>query len=262
MAEDRRDPQATVRQVETRLNAVYQRLRGAPDAVLLVQALARLKNEEYEEACELVERARGAFQRALQTLAFQRVTREADRKAIALVFDDAVASLRSLAKHQAPKPPADLPSREMPPQRSAFSGAAAGRGFSTADDADERIEDTIITMGTFSQLLLAVEQCGLPLSTQFIVDVREREFPAKRYQRSLDLLERVSVQLNAQASRRTARLRQEEQQYRAGTLKMTPREWLLKTKRDAEQSQKIERAQRYFARILDSLRKLRAPQGP
>ena len=50
------------------------------------------------------------------------------------------------------------------------------------------------------------------------------------------------------------RLRAEELKYKAGVLKMSPKQWMLKKQRDTLQTQKIERARRHFARVLDGLR--------
>ena len=71
----------------------------------------------------------------------------------------------------------------------------------------------------------------------------------------------MQVPFNAGASRRQGELRREETQYRAGVLKMSPKEWMLRQRRAVEQTQKIDRARRQFALILDSLNVLRAAQG-
>ena len=66
------------------------------------------------------------------------------------------------------------------------------------------------------------------------------------------------IQLTAQASRRQGELRREERAYKSGTLKMTPKEWMLRQRRVTEQTQHIERARRQFALVLDGLNALRA----
>ena len=57
---------------------------------------------------------------------------------------------------------------------------------------------------------------------------------------------------------RQAELRREEMQYKSGTLKMSPKEWLLRQRRETEKTQKIDRARRQFTRVLDGLTVLRA----
>ena len=90
-------------------------------------------------------------------------------------------------------------------------------------------------------------------SAGLIIDVRDREFPAGHYRQSFDLIDRVNVQLNSQADRRAAQLRQEERQYRAGNLKISPKQWQLKQQRDLAQTQLIERTA-LLRRVLDGLR--------
>jgi hypothetical protein len=68
------------------------------------------------------------------------------------------------------------------------------------------------------------------------------------------------MQINAQAARRQGDLRRQEIQYKSGALKMSPKDWLLRQRRETEQTQKIERARRHCARILDGLNALRASQ--
>ncbi len=112
----------------------------------------------------------------------------------------------------------------------------------------------------FAQLLNAVQQCGLGLNTEVIVSVRDCEYGSGRYQQAIDLLGGLCRQLDAQASRRQSQLLQEEIRYKAGGLKMTPREWQMRQRRVIEQTQKIEAARRLFARVMDGLNVLRAAQ--
>jgi hypothetical protein len=114
----------------------------------------------------------------------------------------------------------------------------------------------------FTHLLNAAQQCGLVSNTDAIVSARDREFRAGRYQRAFDIIEGLYIQLNVQAARRQADLRREELQYKSGTLKMSPKEWMLRQRRATEQTQKIDRARRGFARVLDGLTVLRASATP
>jgi hypothetical protein len=121
-----------------------------------------------------------------------------------------------------------------------------------------------LDMTTFAQLISAIQQAGLSLNVDAIHSVCDREFRDGRYQRAFDVIEGVYLQMNAQVQRRQGELRQQEMQYKSGSLKMTPKEWLLRQRRETEKTQKIERARRHCARILDGLNSLRAahPEPP
>jgi hypothetical protein len=118
-----------------------------------------------------------------------------------------------------------------------------------------------LDMTTFSQLIMAIQQAGLSLNVDAIHSVSDREFRDGRYQRAFDVIEGVYLQMNAQVGRRQAELRQQETQYKSGALKMAPKEWMLRQRRETEKTQKIERARRHCARILDGLNVLRASQA-
>jgi hypothetical protein len=117
---------------------------------------------------------------------------------------------------------------------------------------------TGLDMTTFAQLITAIQQSGLSLNVDAIHSVCDREFRDGRYQRAFDVIEGIYIQMGAQASRRQGELRQQELQYKSGALKMSPKEWMLRQRRELEKTQKIERARRHCARILDGLNALRA----
>jgi hypothetical protein len=117
---------------------------------------------------------------------------------------------------------------------------------------------TSLDMTTFAQLIAAIQQSGLSLNVDVIHSVCDREFRDGRYQRAFDVIEGVYLQMNAQVQRRLAELRQQELRYKSGTLKMTLKEWTLRQRHETEKTQKIERARRHCARILDGLNALRA----
>ena len=125
-----------------------------------------------------------------------------------------------------------------------------------------QIPVAVLDMTAFAQLITAVGQSGLDINADAIHSVRDREFRDGRYQRAFDVIEALYVQLNGQASRRRAELRREEMQYKSGTLKMSPKEWLLRQRRETEKTQKIDRARRQFTRVLDGLTVLRASSEP
>jgi hypothetical protein len=120
---------------------------------------------------------------------------------------------------------------------------------------------TALDMTTFAQLVAAIQQSGLSLNVDVIHSVCDREFRDGRYQRAFDVIEGVYLQMNAQVQRRLAELRQQELQYKSGALKMAPKEWLLRQRRETEKTQKIERSRRHCARILDGLNALRAAKA-
>jgi hypothetical protein len=120
---------------------------------------------------------------------------------------------------------------------------------------------TSLDMTTFHQLIMAIQQAGLPMNVDSIHSVSDREFREGRYQRAFDVIEGIYLQINAHVGRRQAELRQQETQYKSGALKLSPKEWLLRQRRETEKTQRIERARRHCARILDGLNALRASQA-
>jgi hypothetical protein len=117
---------------------------------------------------------------------------------------------------------------------------------------------TNVDRGALTQLLSAAQQCGLSINADTIIEVRDRELRAGRYQKAFDIIERIYVQVAAQIARRQEELRRQEMQYRSGALKMSPKQWLLLQRRETEKTQRIERARRHFTRVLDGLTILRA----
>jgi hypothetical protein len=114
----------------------------------------------------------------------------------------------------------------------------------------------IIDMGSFTQLLTAAQQSEIVPQADQIAHVRDREFRMGKYQTAFDIIERMSVRFSQAAAGRQQKLRREELDYRSGVLKMSPKQWQLKKQRDTLQTQKIERARKHFARVLDGLRVL------
>jgi len=118
--------------------------------------------------------------------------------------------------------------------------------------------ESYVHRGTFTQLLTSAQQCGLPVNLDLIIAVRDREFPAKQYQKAFNTLAGLAVSLNSQAAKRIEDLRHFEIQFRSGVIKMSPKEWMIKQRRDREQTQRVERACRQFSLVLDGLNALRA----
>ena len=98
-----------------------------------------------------------------------------------------------------------------------------------------------LDMTTFHQLIMAIQQAGLPMNVDAIHSVSDREFRDGRYQRAFDVIEGVYLQINAHVGRRQAELRQQETQYKSGALKLSPKEWMLRQRRETEKTQRIER---------------------
>jgi hypothetical protein len=117
-----------------------------------------------------------------------------------------------------------------------------------------------VDMMAFAQMLATAGQCGLPVNVDVLVSVRDNEFRAGKYQRAFDVVERTYMQFNADAARRQSELLREETRYKSGALKMSPKEWLQRQRRETEKTQRIEAARRHFIRVLDGLSSLRATE--
>jgi hypothetical protein len=134
----------------------------------------------------------------------------------------------------------------------------------SSQDAAHKSQPPLVSnadRGAFTQLLTAAQQSGLVVNAEAIINVRDRELRAGRYQKAFDTIEGIYMQVNAQIGKRQDALRQEELQYRSGALKMSPKDWLMRQQRERDKTQRIERARRQFARVLDGLTVLRAAQA-
>ena len=109
----------------------------------------------------------------------------------------------------------------------------------------------------FAQLVNSMRQSGLMLNADAIAAVRDNEFRVKNYQKAFDVIEGQYMRLGAEASRRQSELMRQEMQYKSGALKMTPKQWMDRQRRETEKTQKIELARRQFTRILDGLAVMR-----
>lgn len=126
----------------------------------------------------------------------------------------------------------------------------------TTSGPERSYVDGAIDMGTFTQLYSAAQQSGIVSGADQIAHVRDREFRMGKYRTALEIVERLHVKFNQELAQRQQRLRADEMDYRAGKLKMTPKEWQAKKQRETMQSQIIERTRRDFARVLGGLRLL------
>lgn len=131
----------------------------------------------------------------------------------------------------------------------------------SATDA-EAVRFTSLDLTAFNQLVLAADQSGL-MSSIPISNARDQHFRQGKYQHAFSAIERAYQEFATKASQRMTRLRQEEQAYKRGRLKMSPKQWQIKQRQDAAQTQKVERARKHFKLVLDGLRllHLRQKQG-
>jgi hypothetical protein len=120
--------------------------------------------------------------------------------------------------------------------------------------------ECLVDVGSFTQLLTAAQQSEIVPNADQIAQVRDGEFRLRKYQAAFDAIERLLVKFNLTTAQREQTLRREEIDYRSGTLKMSPKQWQLKKQHETLQTQKIDRARRHFARVLDGLRVLLASQ--
>jgi hypothetical protein len=245
-----------VRFLEGKLDELYSVLRGPRYAEALLEAKGRLWEHDYHQALRLVQSAREAYAAApakeWQRRAAARFRGKDPGEEISGLFARALDLLQTFARAQ-------------PPPETVAAGPPLAADFgrpATADqprpDEPEDLPASRLDAAAFTLLLTAARQSGLVPRADAIVAVRDRDFRAGHYQRSLDVIEGLYTELTTDSERRSVELRREELQFKSGTLKMSPKEWMARQRRVRDQTQKIDRARRYFARVLDGLRALRA----
>jgi hypothetical protein len=240
--------------LEGKLDELYTVLRGPRYAEALVEAKWPLWDHDYREALRLVQSAREAYaaapaaeweKRAAARFGGPNPGKELARR-LAVVLD----VLEKAARSQ-PAPAAPLAG---PPLAADFGQSARARPAEAADVTEPPARP--LGPGAFTKLLTAARQSGVVPRADAISMVRDHEFPAGHYRRSLEVLEGLYAELNTHAERWAAGLRREETLFRAGTLKMSPKDWLLRQRRAREQDEKIGRARRHFTRVIENLRAL------
>ncbi len=255
----RSDPATAVPFLHKKLDELYQALRGVRYANALIEAKASLDDRDYREALRLVRGARDFHARApakdWQKRAAQVFGAESPGKEMAARFSMVLNLLQKMSDAQAQMPAAVA----APPRRKLATSLSDERPPPDVPAvAPKPIVATALEAAAFTQLHTAAQQSGLVPNADAILSARDRDYAKGHYQRALEVIEGLYSQMNAQAARRQQDLRQEEMQFRAGTLKMSPKQWLIRQRQATEQTQKIDRARRYFARVLDGLRVLRA----
>lgn len=139
---------------------------------------------------------------------------------------------------------------QLQPRRPRGAAGAAADGETTA------VGDFIpLDIVAFNQLVLAAEQSGL-ISAIPVSNARDQFFRREKYHNAFGMIERLYQEFSAKAGERTAALKQEEEDYKRGRLKISPRQWQQKQRRDAAQTQRVERARKHFKLVLDGLRLL------
>jgi hypothetical protein len=250
-AEPARDPAlAALPFVLKKLDEIYAGMKGGRSAHNVVEAKRAVEDGNYIKASDLLKATRDADAApARGSLGAALGANKGPSREMIAALTTVIGLMEPVRKWQ------EQQAAAAPPKPSASNSTA--EGGKPPLSLDDLPPAPVLDLTVFSQLQMAVQQTGLFNSTDAIVAVREREFPAGRYQRAFDMIEELCTQLNTASARRQAELRTEERQYKSGTLKMSPREWLARQRRVTEQNQKIERARRYFARVLDGLRLLR-----
>lgn len=260
---------AAVPFLERKLDELFEALKDARYSKSLLEAKACLRARDYSKALQLIEATRQLCTPAVanngrKPAATPRGARPARASSVQVLsgLDTVLRLLKPLGDwHERQPKPAEIGS--SPPVASALASKPLTEQSSQEQSIEEPVDSRrqystlVLERGVFSQLLTAAQQCGLVPNADVIIAVRDREVPAERYQKAFEMIEGLYNQFSAQASRRIAELRQEEMRYKAGTLKMSMKEWLIRQRRVIEQNQKIERARRHFTRVLDALRVIR-----
>lgn len=222
--------------IARKLTLLQQAFGEAPGAEALREAQAALQAHDFRQAWQKLRAAQRAYTPKEAITAEMAAAAQAASRMLKPLNDwqeRLVQATRETAPLQTPEPPAE------------------------AGEFEEVDSSGLLERGVFSQLLTAAQHSGLVRGLDAIISVRDREFPTGNYQKAFDMIEYLYSQLNAQAARRQTDLRREETQYKAGSLKMSAREWAQRQKRVIEEDQKIDRARRRFARVLDGLRVMR-----
>lgn len=258
------NPAAAVPFFERKLDEMYQAVRGARYANALIDAKTSIQEGNYREALRLVRGANDLHARSpakdWKKRAAQVFGAGDPNKEMQSRFSMVLKLLEKMSDAQQhepkpsaapraghPAPAAEQPAEESPPPTREIPAAPPTPVVATSLDA-----------AAFTQLYTAAQQSGLVPNADAILSARDREFAHGHYQRALEMIEGLYSQMSAQATRRQQQLRQEETQFRAGTLKMSPKQWFIRQRQAREQTQRIDRARRYFSRVLDGLRVLRA----
>lgn len=138
-------------------------------------------------------------------------------------------------------------------------GAVSGSDHSNSDpDAEdpEEVDQSVLDMGAFSQLMTAAQRSGLVSGEDQIGHVRDREFRMGKYDLAFQAINTMYSRFTANSSQRLQRLNHEDAEIAAGRIKISPKDLQAKRVRDRSQTQEINRANRRFQVVLEGLRVL------
>ena len=138
--------------------------------------------------------------------------------------------------------------------RSEAGRSATSENLTRAADSSEERAERILDIGAFSQLLDAAQRSGLVPSADVIAHVRDREFRKGNYQKASQDIQSLHTKFTLQASQREQRLRRESIEIASGKIKMSAKELQQKKARDIAETQRVERANKKFIRVIEGLR--------
>jgi len=118
------------------------------------------------------------------------------------------------------------------------------------------VEQSILDMGAFSQLLMSAQRCGLVPGADQIGHVRDREFRKGKYDLAFQAIDSMFSKFTAAAGQRAQKLTREDADIASGRIKISPKDLQAKRTRDRAQTQEVDRAKRRFQVVLEGLRVL------
>ena len=126
------------------------------------------------------------------------------------------------------------------------------------EDSDSRapgiVDQQVLDMGAFSQLLSAAQRSGLADGADQIAYVRDREFRMGKFDQAFQAINGIYTRFSSNAARRTQQIIREDSDISAGRIEMSPRDVRAKKIRDQMQTQEVDRAKRRFQIVLKGLR--------
>ncbi len=259
---------AAIPYIERTLDDLYEALGEHQFADALIQAKVSLRARDYGKAMQLIE---ATSRRCMPIVPAGRRKSAIPWGGVAVTvevlsgFNTMLRLLRPLSdwhqKQTANQKGADGQAEPAGTRRrTAGKSGRNAPGRDTANDSRQQTKDylkPLLERRVFHQLFVAARRCILVPNPDMIMAVCDREVYDGRYQKAFEMIEGMYVQFNAQASQRQEDLRREAIKYKAGKLKIPPKDWLLRQKKVAEQNHDIERTRLYFTRVLDTLRAIR-----
>ena len=119
---------------------------------------------------------------------------------------------------------------------------------------ERQTTQTVLDLGSFSQLLTSAQRSGLVPNADQVGYVRDKEFRLGHFDKAFQSIDIMHNRFLASAAQRLSRLSREDADIAAGRIKISPRELQAKRSRDRTQTQEIDRAKRRFQVVLEGLR--------